>query len=151
MGLRVALIGALLVGLAADAGAEEAEAPPNVILVMADDLGWGDVGFNGNEVVQTPHLDAMAAAGLRLTRFYTASPLCSPTRGSCLTGRYPWRFGVLAAHTEGMRIAETTVAEVAGQQGYDTGFFGKWHLGWVKPEERLPRGFYSPPWHHGFE
>ena len=151
MGLRVALIGALLVGLAADAGAEEAEAPPNVILVMADDLGWGDVGFNGNEVVQTPHLDAMAAAGLRLTRFYTASPLCSPTRGSCLTGRYPWRFGILAAHTEGMRIAETTVAEVAGRQGYDTGFFGKWHLGWVKPEERLPRGFYSPPWQHGFD
>ena len=118
---------------------------------MADDLGWGDVGFNGNPIITTPHLDRMAASGLRLTRFYTASPLCSPTRGSCLTGRYPWRFGVLAAHTGGMRMAEVTVAEVAHLKGYQTGFFGKWHLGWVKPEERLSRGFYSPPWHHGFD
>ena len=66
---------------------------------MADDLGWGDVGFNGNTVIKTPHLDAMAKNGMRFTRFYTASPLCSPTRGSCLTGRYPSRFGGLAAHT----------------------------------------------------
>jgi arylsulfatase A-like enzyme len=129
----------------------EAEERPNIILVMADDLGWGDVGFNGNKEIKTPYLDAMAANGLRLTRFYTASPLCSPTRGSCLTGRYPWRFGVLAAHTAGMRIAEYTVAEVARSKNYQTGFFGKWHLGWVKPEERLSRGHYSPPWHHGFE
>lgn len=124
---------------------------PNILLVMADDLGWGDVGFNGNEVIKTPHLDEMAGNGLRFARFYTASPLCSPTRGSCLTGRYPWRFGILAAHTGGMRMAETTVAEVAKSQGYRTGFFGKWHLGWIKPEEKLPRGHYSPPWHHGFE
>ena len=124
---------------------------PNIILVMADDLGWGDVGFNGNSVIQTPHLDAMAKNGMRLTRFYTASPLCSPTRGSCLTGRHPWRFGVLAAHTGGMRRGEMTVAEVAHLKKYQTGFFGKWHLGWVKPEEQLPRGYYSPPWHHGFD
>lgn len=124
---------------------------PNIIFVMADDLGWGDVGFNGNTVIKTPQLDAMAKDGMRLTRFYTASPLCSPTRGSCLTGRYPWRFGVLAAHTSGMRMAEMTVAEVAHLKKYQTGFFGKWHLGWVKPEERLPRGFYSPPWQHGFD
>ena len=124
---------------------------PNILLVMADDLGWGDVGFNGNTAIKTPHLDEMAKNGLRFSRFYTASPLCSPTRGSCLTGRYPWRFGVLAAHTGGMRIAEYTVAEVAKSKGYTTGFFGKWHLGWVKPEERSPRGFYSPPWHHGFD
>ena len=67
---------------------------------MADDLGWGDVGFNGDTVIKTPHLDEMARNGLRLTHFYTASPLCSPTRGSCLTGRYSsWdRRG--AAHKE---------------------------------------------------
>lgn len=124
---------------------------PNIIFVMADDLGWGDAGFNGNTAIQTPQLDEMAKSGLRLTRFYTASPLCSPTRGSCLTGRYPWRYGVLAAHTGGMRMAEMTVAEVAHVKHYQTGFFGKWHLGWVKPEERLPRGFYSPPWQHGFD
>ena len=124
---------------------------PNIILIMADDLGWGDVGFNGNEEIKTPNLDAMAANGLRLKRFYVASPLCSPTRGSCLTGRYPWRYGILAAHTAGMRQAEVTVAEVARQKKYQTGFFGKWHIGWVKPEDDLPRGYYSPPWEHGFE
>jgi len=142
----------LLTAVSAVAAPAEPQADkPNIILVMADDLGWGDVGFNGNKVIQTPQLDRMAADGLRLTRFYTASPLCSPTRGSCLTGRYPWRFGVLAAHTAGMRMAEFTVAEVAHLKNYQTGFFGKWHLGWVKPEEKLPRGFYSPPWQHGFD
>lgn len=131
--------------------AAAADRPPNVVVMMADDLGWGDVGFNGNRTIKTPHLDDMAAHGLRLTRFYAAAPLCSPTRGSLLTGRYPWRYGVLAAHTGGLRIAEKTIAECAHAQGYRTGFFGKWHLGWVKPEERLPRGCYSPPWHHGFD
>ena len=141
----------LLLALGTIASVSPAAEKPNILLVMADDLGWGDVGFNGNGEIKTPHLDDMAENGMRLTRFYTASPLCSPTRGSCLTGRYPWRFGVLAAHTGGMRMAEYTVAEVAHSAKYQTGFFGKWHLGWVKPEERLPRGFYSPPWQHGFD
>ena len=146
----IAIVAALLLSPLSELTAAEPSGP-NIIFVMADDLGWGDVGFNGNTVIQTPHLDEMAKNGMRLTRFYTASPLCSPTRGSCLTGRYPWRFGVLAAHTGGMRMAEMTVAEVAHLKKYQTGFFRKWHLGWVKPEERLPRGFYSPPWHHGFD
>ena len=146
--LTLTLLGALS---AFAASVEPAADKPNMIFIMADDLGWGDTGFNGSTTIQTPHLDAMAKNGMRLTRFYTASPLCSPTRGSCLTGRYPWRFGVLAAHTGGMRQAELTVAEVARLKHYQTGFFGKWHLGWVKPEERLPRGFYSPPWQHGFD
>ncbi|MBN2313332.1 MAG: sulfatase-like hydrolase/transferase, partial [Sedimentisphaerales bacterium] len=60
---------------------------PNIILCMADDLGWGDPGFNGNTIIQTPHLDRMARAGMRFTRFYSGAPVCSPTRGSCLTGR----------------------------------------------------------------
>ena len=124
---------------------------PNIILVMADDHGWGDVGFNGHPTIKTPHLDAMAKNGMRLNRFYAAAPLCSPTRGSCLTGRYPWRFGILAAHTGGMRQAEITVAEIAKTKGYQTGFFGKWHLGWVKPDDDLTRGHYSPPEQHGFD
>ena len=62
---------------------------PNIILVMADDLGWGDVAYNGNEIVKTPHLDNMAKAGIKLNRFYAAAPVCSPTRASCLTGRHP--------------------------------------------------------------
>jgi len=124
---------------------------PNVILLMSDDQGWGDVGFNGNDVIRTPHLDAMAAAGIRFDRFYAAAPLCSPTRGSCLTGRYPFRYGILAAHTGGMRVGEVTVAEILKKRGYATGMFGKWHIGWVKPDEIGTRGFYSPPSHHGFD
>ncbi|WP_231603803.1 sulfatase-like hydrolase/transferase [Neorhodopirellula pilleata] len=126
-------------------------AKPNVILLMSDDQGWGDVGFNGNKNLQTPHLDAMAAEGVRFDRFYASAPLCSPTRGSCLTGRYPFRFGVLAAHTAGMRVGEITIAEMLKDKGYRTGFFGKWHLGWVKESDAGSRGFYSPPSQHGFD
>ncbi|MEM7313937.1 MAG: sulfatase-like hydrolase/transferase [Planctomycetota bacterium] len=124
---------------------------PNVVLLMSDDQGWGDVGFNGNKKLHTPHLDAMAAAGIRFDRFYASAPLCSPTRGSCLTGRYPFRFGVLAAHTGGMRVGEITIAEMLKSKGYRTGFFGKWHLGWVKESDAGSRGFYSPPSQHGFD
>lgn len=124
---------------------------PNVIMIMADDLGWGDVGFNGNEKIITPHLDQMAKAGIRLTNFYAAAPLCSPTRASCLTGRSPFRQGIFAAHTGAMRPAEITIAEVLKKEGYQTGFFGKWHLGWVEPDKVETRGHYSPPWHHGYE
>ena len=101
--------------------AEAESKTPNIILVMTDDQGWGDVGFNGHSILKTPHLDAMAANGMRLNRFYAAAPLCSPTRGSCLTGRYPWRYGILAAHTGGMRRAEITVAEIARAKGYRFG------------------------------
>ncbi|MDP0491113.1 MAG: sulfatase-like hydrolase/transferase [Verrucomicrobiota bacterium JB023] len=127
------------------------ERPPNVILLMSDDQGWGDVGFNGNDRIRTPHLDAMAAGGMKLDRFYASAPLCSPTRGACLTGRYPFRFGILAAHTGGMRVGEITIAEVLKEKGYATGFFGKWHLGWVKMEDAGSRGFFSPPSLHGFD
>lgn len=131
--------------------AGEDQGPPNVILLMSDDQGWGDVGFNGHPDLKTPHLDAMAAGGIRFDRFYSASPLCSPTRGSVLTGRYPFRYGILAAHTGGMRVGEITLAETLGKLDYRTGFFGKWHIGWVKPDEVGSRGFYSPPSHHGFD
>jgi arylsulfatase A-like enzyme len=131
--------------------ADDRAATPNVIMLMSDDQGWGDVGFNGNDVVKTPNLDAMASAGVRFDRFYAASPLCSPTRGSCLTGRYPFRYGILAAHTGGLRVGEITVAEMLKKKGYATGMFGKWHVGWVKHDEVGTRGFYSPPSHHGFD
>jgi arylsulfatase A-like enzyme len=134
----------------ADASQESA-APPNIIMLMADDLGYGDVGFNGNEKIITPHLDAMAANGLVLTNFHVTSPLCSPSRASCLTGRDPFRQGIFAAHTGGMRHAETTVAEVVKTEGYRTGFFGKWHLGWVESEKVEYKGHYSPPWQHGYD
>lgn len=124
---------------------------PNIILVMADDLGYGDVGFNGNKEIMTPHLDAMSKDGVTLTDFYAAAPLCSPTRASVLTGRSPFRQGIFAAHTGGLRPAEKTIPELLKKEGYKTGFFGKWHLGWVEPDKVESRGMYSPPWHHGYD
>ncbi len=84
---------------------------PNILLVMADDQGWGDVAYNGHSVLKTPNLDAMAAAGLRFDRFYAAHPVCSPTRGAVMTGRHPNRFGCFSwGHT--LRPQEVTIAEV---------------------------------------
>ncbi len=136
---------------AATIGTAQAQEQPNVIVILADDLGWGDVGFNGNSVVQTPTLDAMSQKGATLTNFYTAAPLSSPTRGSILTGRHPFRFGVLAAHTGALRSGEITLAEVCRDNQYATGFFGKWHLGWIELAGDSARGYYSPPEYHGFD
>jgi arylsulfatase A-like enzyme len=98
---------------------------------MADDQGWGDVAYNGHPVLKTPHLDEMAASGLRFDRFYAAAPVCSPTRGSVMTGRHPNRFGCFTwGHT--LRPQETTIAEALKTAGYATGHFGKWHLGSVR-------------------
>jgi arylsulfatase A-like enzyme len=104
---------------------------PNVILCMADDQGWGDMAYNGHPVLKTPNFDAMAAAALRFDRFYAAAPVCSPTRGSVMTGRHPNRFGCFKwGHT--LRPQEVTVAEALKTAGYVTGHFGKWHLGSVR-------------------
>lgn len=109
------------------AGAEK----PNMVLVMADDQGWGDMAYNGHPVVKTPQFDRMAAAGLRFDRFYAAAPVCSPTRGSVLTGRHPNRFGCFKwGYT--LRPQEVTLAEALHTAGYTTGHFGKWHLGSVR-------------------
>lgn len=131
---------------------------PNIILVMADDLGWADVGFNGNKVVQTPHLDAMASNGLVFNRFYAAAPVCSPTRGSCLTGRHPYRYGIPNANAGHMLPEEITLAEILKEQGYATGHFGKWHLGTLTKEGKdSNRGgnrnqqHFAPPTEHGFD
>lgn len=130
---------------------------PNVVLMMCDDLGWGDVGFNGNTTIKTPHLDAMAASGMKFSRFYAAAPVCSPTRGSCITGRHPYRYGVFYANTGHMLPREITLAELLRERGYATGHFGKWHLGTltksIKDANRGgPRGaeHYSPPQDNGF-
>lgn len=106
---------------------------PNIILCMADDLGWGDPGFNGNKIIKTPHLDAMAKNSLRFERFYSGAPVCSPTRGSCITGRHPYRYGIWSANQGHMRKQEVTLAEILKSQGYATGHFGKWHLGTLDP------------------
>lgn len=103
---------------------------PNIVLCMADDQGWGDMAYNGHPVLKTPHFDAMAASALRFDRFYAAAPVCSPTRGSVMTGRHPNRFGCFRWGYS-LRPQEITVAEALKAAGYVTGHFGKWHLGSV--------------------
>jgi arylsulfatase A-like enzyme len=104
---------------------------PNIVLVMADDQGWGDMAYNGHPRLKTPNFDALAREGLRFDRFYAAAPVCSPTRGSIMTGRHPNRFGCFQwGHS--LRPQETTLAQVLRRAGYRTGHFGKWHLGSVQ-------------------
>ncbi len=126
--LTILLVG----GLAAAAPARAAAGgKPNIILVMADDQGWGDMAYNGHRAVKTPHFDRMAASGLRFDRFYAAAPVCSPTRASVLTGRHPNRCGCFQwGHP--LRPQEVTLAEALKRAGYRTGHFGKWHLGSVR-------------------
>ncbi len=112
---------------------------PNIILCMTDDQGWGETSFNGHSILKTPHLDDMAASGLRFDRFYAAAPVCSPTRGSFLTGRHPNRFACFSwGHT--LRPQEVTVAEAVKSAGYTTGHFGKWHLGSVQANSPVSPG-----------
>lgn len=115
---------------------------PNVILILTDDQGYGDVGFNGNPMVRTPTLDRYAGEGVVFDRFY-AHPVCSPTRASLMTGRYPFRTGV--TDTEGgasiLRPSENTIAEILQSHGYKTGLFGKWHLGDNAPGRPIDQGF----------
>ena len=106
---------------------------PHVMLVMADDQGFGDTGYNGHPFVRTPTLDAMAAEGLVLDRFYAAAPVCSPTRASVLTGRNPVRTNVWN-HGRYLRPQERTLAETLREAGYTTGLFGKFHLGSAQPD-----------------
>jgi len=100
---------------------------PNIVLVMADDMGWGQTGYYDHPVLKTPHLDAMAASGLRFDRFYAGAPVCSPTRASVFTGRTNDRTGV-ESHGYALRRQEKTLAQALRKAGYATGHFGKWHL-----------------------
>jgi len=106
---------------------------PNILLIMTDDQGWGDTSYNGHPVLRTPELDRMAAEGLRFDRFYAAAPFCSPTRGSVMTGRHPYRYGCFAPNWS-FRPEEVTIAEALKTAGYVTGHFGKWHCGPVKAQ-----------------
>jgi len=130
---------------------------PNIILVMTDDQGWYDVGFNGNTKIVTPNLDQMAAEGIVLSRFYSASAVCSPTRASLITGRNPNRMGVPDANSGKMLDEEITIAELLKTKDYATGHFGKWHLGtFTSTEKDANRGgkgkeYYSIPTQHGYD
>ena len=100
---------------------------PHIVLVMADDQGWGQTGYYNHPRLKTPNLDAMALSGLRFDRFYAGAPVCSPTRASVLTGRANDRTGVLS-HGYALRRQEITLATILAEAGYRTGHFGKWHL-----------------------
>ncbi len=135
-----------------------ADAPPrpNIILCMTDDQGWGDTGYNGHRHLKTPNLDAMSAEGITFTRWYSAAAMCSPTRGSCYTGRNPYRFGVTFAMKGMLEPTEIPITTVLKKHGYTTGHFGKWHLGTLsrkKGDQKRwgsfganPVRYYCPPW-----
>jgi arylsulfatase A-like enzyme len=132
--------------------AAESTHRPNIILCMTDDQGWGDVSYNGLKHIQTPNLDAMAAAGLRFNRFYSAHPSCSPTRASVLTGRHPFRDGTFWPGMP-LRKQEMTIAQAVKHAGYATAHFGKWHLSGGHPGMGLALTASNPlhPGNFGFD
>ena len=132
----------LLISILALSPAALAARKPNVIVILTDDQGWGDLSLNGNTNLQTPEIDALARAGARFDRFYVC-PVCSPTRAEFLTGRYHLRSGVFSTSAGGERIDldEMTIAQTFKAAGYATGAFGKWHNGMQHPYHPNARGF----------
>jgi len=128
----------LALGIPSPAAVAAESAPrPHIVLILADDLGWKDVGFQGSDI-KTPNLDRLAQGGARLTQFY-AQPMCTPTRAALMTGRYPMRYGlqtgaIPSAHTYGLATDEWLLPQALKQAGYETAIVGKWHLGHGKRE-----------------
>ena len=133
---------ATLAGAARAAEGPTAAKRPNVVLILTDDQGYGDLGCHGNEKIRTPNLDRLAAQSVELTHFYV-SPVCAPTRASLLTGRYNYRTGAIDTYLGRamMYPDEVTLAERLGGAGWRTGIFGKWHLGDNYPLRAMDQGF----------
>jgi arylsulfatase A-like enzyme len=140
----------LLLILPATLRAESPIQRPNIVVIVADDLGYNDVGFHGGKQIPTPNLDKLAAEGVQFTNGYVSCPVCSPTRAGLLTGRYQQRFGhefnpggnpAPAAAEIGLPTSETTIADALKAAGYTTALVGKWHLGNAEKFRPLERGF----------
>ena len=147
-----AVVLVMLLGEFCISDAADGEERPNVVFVLVDNLGYGDIGCFGSTLHRTPNIDRLASEGVRLTSFYSAAPVCTPSRASFLTGCYPRRVGMhvdyngtqvlMAVSSRGLNPEEHTIAELLKEQGYATACFGKWHLGDQPPF--LPR-------RHGFD
>ena len=122
---------AVLIATAFDVPVSAVE-PPNIVFVLADDLGWAELGCYGNQFNETPHLDRLASQGMRFTQAYAAAPVCSPYRAAFLTGQYPARVGIVdylrPNSANALSTEYTTLAEMLHSAGYQTGMIGKWHL-----------------------
>ena len=123
---------------------KQVEQKPNIILIITDDQGYGDIGHNGNPHIKTPNLDLLATNSMRFNNFYV-SPVCAPTRSSLLTGRYSLRTGVTDTYNGGAMMSndEITLAEILKENNYQTGIFGKWHLGDNYPFRPTDQGFHE--------
>ena len=127
------------------------ERPPNIVLIFCDDLGYGDLACYGHPSIRTPNLDRMAAEGMKFTNFYSAAPVCTPSRASLMTGRLPLRSGMTSNKRRvlfpdsagGLQASELTIAEALKSQGYATGMVGKWHLGHLPQYLPTKQGFDS--------
>ena len=135
--IRTMLVVLVFPGLAVVQPARTSAAPPNFVIIFADDLGWGDLGCFGHPTIRTPRLDRMAAEGMRFTQFYSAAPVCTPSRAALMTGRLPIRNGMCSDRRRvlfpnsggGLPASEVTLAEALKARGYATACIGKWHLG----------------------
>lgn len=148
---RIVVLVAMLAfacGAVAAQAQDDSTPRPNIVLIMADDLGYADLSCYGSDFIHTPHIDALARTGIRFTDYHSNGAVCSPTRAALMTGRYPQRTGVegvITAHNHrnvGLPLEEVTIAEVLKDAGYATAMFGKWHLGYdVERFGPLKQGF----------
>lgn len=149
LSLFVFALGALILGTRSATVSFAAERTLNFVVILADDLGYGDLGCYGSRLNRTPNIDRLAAEGLRFTDFHSNGPMCTPTRAALLTGCYQQRFGRIfdgplsgkTQRDEGLPLEAVTIAEVLKEMGYATGMYGKWHLGYRAPYLPTRQGF----------
>jgi arylsulfatase A len=148
--MRIGLLAVLLLLLLYAPAPGQQTKPPNIIVLLADDLGYGDLGCYGHPTIRTPELDRMAAEGMRFTQFYAAAPVCTPSRAALMTGRLPIRSGMAGSQNAvvlfskaqgGLPRSEITLATALKPKGYATALIGKWHLGNTEPYRPLQHGF----------